>query len=299
MNRLRLPIIKGLITLVILAIFFYLGRELVELYRVPAATNLLREFDSSRASPISVRFGEAPGTFLQQEINGNKQAACIALERACYELAEKSPLPTSKPSDAETALLNAHLPISSDSKPKEDIRVLHIDSQGLIVFAIRHDADGRHHTQTDPGINGRVVCWGFATPIQSDRWNIRVVSRTGNSTENGVASINIPPGSTKILQIASPEGPEILAFKNDLELSEQIDHFNRILSANRWEAMRSWQSGPNHSMATFVREDELTKQIAKIHIRRKKTQPSGSNFDAWWGIINLTNYNKDTPFIHK
>ena len=271
MTRFGLPIIKGLITIVILALFFYIGRELVNLYRMPNSSNLTNvssTFDTADGRALTVRFGNTPSTFLQQKFTGSKEAA----------------------------LLKTRLPQLLNEATEENIHVLRIDPQNPIVVGIRLIPDHALNPNYSSG-GGRIVCWGFATPADGNLWNIRVVSRTGNVTEHGVASIDIPPGSTKLLQMASPEGQESLAFKNDLELSEQIDHFNRILHAARWEIIRDWDLNSNHGTATFARNDNAKKQIAQIHIRRKNSTNSETETDSWWGIINMTNYNKDKDFI--
>ena len=295
MTRFGLPIIKGLITIVIVALFFYIGRELVNLYRMPNSSNLTNvssTFDTADGRALTVRFGNTSSTFLQQKFTGSKEDVCQALELACREMTRKSSLPTDTPGSAEAALLKTRLPQLLNEATEENIHVLRIDPQNPIVVGIRLIPNYVLNPNYSSG-GGRIVCWGFATPADGNLWNIRVVSRTGNVTKYGVASIDIPPGSTKLLQMASPEGQESLAFKNDLELSEQIDHFNRILHAARWEIIRDWDLNSNHGTATFARNDNAKKQIAQIHIRRKNSTNSETETDSWWGIINMTNYNKD------
>ena len=140
MTRFGLPIIKGLISIVILALFFYTGRELVNLYRMPNSSNLTNvssTFDIADGRALTVRFGNTPSTFLQQNFMGPKEDACQALELACREMTRKSPLPTDAPSSAETALLKTHLPRLLNEGTKENIHVLRIDPQNPIVVGIR------------------------------------------------------------------------------------------------------------------------------------------------------------------
>jgi hypothetical protein len=300
MIRFGLPIIKGLITIVILALFVYIGQQLVTLYRVPnsgGVTKLPSTFGTTDRKGLSLQFGNSSSTFLQKTFSGSRESACHELELACRELTKKSSLPTDTPNSAEITLLKARLPQLLNEAADENIHVVRIDPENPIVVGIRVIPDHARSLQRNDYGGGRIVCWGFATPIDEHVWNIRVVSRTGNAAKNGVASIDIPPGSIKLLQMASPEGQESLAFKNDLELSEQIGHFNRVLHANRWEMTRDWDSSLNHGTATFARGDNSKKQIIQIHIRRKKRTNNQAKGDSWWGIINLTNYNKDNDLI--
>jgi hypothetical protein len=290
---LRNWVIRGSLTILILLIFTYLGKQIVLLYEpaphleVPPALSV---FTGARAGhPVIVQFGNAPHSILQQEIHGGEDIAIRQLREACRKAATWSNFPDGIPSSAETELLQSLLKDKTINASDEGVIVCSIDPDAPVFIGIRHAPQNVAEPVKDLSHQARIMSWGFATQTQKDRWKLRVVSRTAvNDNPSKDASVlALPPGSRQLLQMRSANGESVLAFASDSELGKQIIFFDRFFENGNWKQNHAWHTSDHSGQGVYTRNLGQRSETAHIHLHRKVSSFKNEPQDKWWGIINL------------
>ena len=288
-------IVKGLLSVVILAGFIFLGQQISLLYEPPPtgalASQTLTSFDTKQ--PVVVQFGDASHAISQQEILGNPFTATDNLRKICHAAAKRSSFPQDEPSDAERTLLHSLL-LGETTGDTYGVTVCAIESGSPIFIGIRHPL--QETTNADPSDIARIVAWGFATQTQANRWKLRVVSYASpaeNATEQSFV-IALPPDSQRLLQMSSPDGDSVLAFTSACDLDQQIVFFNRFFKNNHWEQHRVWRTSGRTGQGVYTRIQGSRSETAHIHLHRELPSPEGEGQDQWRGIINLA-YQSQQP----
>ena len=288
-------IVKGFLSVAILAGFIFLGQQIALLYEPePAgalASQTLTSFDTKQ--PVVVQFGDASHAISQQEIRGNQFTATDNLRKICHAAAKRGSFPQDEPSDAELTLLHSLL-LADTTGDTDGVTVCAITSGSPIFIGIRHPL--QEITNQDQPDTARIVAWGFATQTEANRWKLRVVSYTSpseNKTEQSL-TIALPPDSQRLLQMGSPDGNSVLAFTSACDLEQQIVFFNRFFKNNHWEQRRAWRTSGHSGQGVYTRMQGSRSETAHIHLHRQLPSPEGEGRDQWSGIINLA-YQSQQP----
>ena len=290
---LRNWVIRGSLTILILLIFTYLGKQIVLLYEpVPPlkVSPALPVFSEAHAGQSTiVQFGNAPHAILQQEIYGDKALALRQLREACRKAATWSSDPDGIPSSAETELLQSLLKDKIIDDSGEGVIVCSIDPDAPVFVGIRYAPQNVAEPVNDLSHQARIMSWGFATQTQKDRWKLRVVSRTAvNDNPSKDASVlALPPGSRQLLQMRSANGESVLAFASDSELGKQIIFFDRFFENGNWKQNHAWHTSDHSGQGVYTRNLGQRSETAHIHLHRKFSSIKNEPQDKWWGIINL------------
>ena len=285
--------IRGSLTILILLLFIYFGKQIVVLYEPipPLSTPPALPFvtGASTAHPTIVEFGNAPHAMMQQEIYGGKELAIRRLREACHEAANWSSVPVGIPSPAETTLLRSLLTDKTMDESDEGVIVCSIDPDAPVFVGIRHAPQDAAEPFKDLSHQARIMSWGFATQTQKDRWKLRVVSRTAvNDNPNKAASVlALPPESERLLQMRSANGEAVLAFASESDLGEQIIFFDRFFENGNWKQYRAWRTSDHSGQGIYTRNLGQRSETARIHLHRNFTSIKNEPQDRWWGIINL------------
>ena len=290
---LRNWVIRGSLTILILLIFTYLGKQIVLLYEpVPPlkVSPALPVFSEAHAGQSTiVQFGNAPHAILQQEIYGDKALALRQLREACRKAATWSSDPDGIPSSAETELLQSLLKDKIIDDSGEGVIVCSIDPDAPVFVGIRYAPQNVAEPVNDLSHQARIMSWGFATQTQKDRWKLRVVSRTAvNDNPSKDASVlALPPGSRQLLQMRSANGESVLAFASDSELGKQIIFFDRFFENGNWKQNHAWHTSDHSGQGVYTRNLGQRSETAHIHLHRKFSSIKNEPQDKWWGIIHL------------
>ncbi|MEC7500630.1 MAG: hypothetical protein VX970_02785 [Planctomycetota bacterium] len=289
-------ILKGIVSVIIVALFVVLGKNISKLYQTasfkPDAISLVP--GAEIGGPITVRFGDAPFTIFRQEIDGDLTTASTYLKKVCFSITENSGYPRDMASSAEQTLLQ-NLLNKKNQHAVDSVRVCALSPGNPTYVGIK--SKPVDHSKIDLIQESRIVAWGFATQVANHRWKLQVVSYESPENITGLGSsmnVSLPPGSQRLLHMDSPTGESVMAFTSRSNMEAQIEFFNEFFEANEWKQKNQWSISQNNGYGTYIRLRDNGTQRITIHLQRNQMNPKGNpqNGDQanWQGIISLVRH---------
>ena len=286
-------VMKIIASVITLSIFTYLGSQIVYLYSpLTDAPNArpahLTTFESPTLNLIEVQFGDLPIGLNRMQIKGDKQTALDQLELLCQKATARCKIPISPPSKTESALLGS-LESNADITDA-DIIVCRLKSINPIVVGIKNSIQSDKQNNHNRNSNPRILAWGFAIKDKKDTWDLRVLTKSSTLVGGGSQpfTIDLPPGSQKILQMQADHGDLVLAFKNNQTIAAQMDFFDIFFFERKWVKESQWQTTPNGQEIRY-HKTAITGQrkTAEIHLQRSAENDNDIHYSSW-GLISTT-----------
>ena len=286
---------KAILSVLIVLVFVALGKIIASLYQsVSLESDANRLVPSAQiGGPIMVGFGDAPYTIFRQEIDGDLTTASNQLKTACFSIAEKSGFPSDAASSAEQNLLNTLLN-KKNQRTVDSVSVCALSPGNPTFVGIK--SKPASSSNTNHIHESRIVAWGFAIQLASNRWKLQVVSydAPGNATVLGSMKVALPPNSHRLLQMDSPGGESVMAFTSRSGMDAQIEFFDQFFDANNWEQESQWSRSQNNGHGSYTRMHKNRNHTIKIHLRRKQLitgkEKQNDDQEDWHGIIRLARH---------
>ena len=261
-------VIKALLTVVILAIFLYLGYHLEQFSGLnsQSSTKSTRlPANPSLTSPMTVRFGEAAHALYHENFVGNEEQLLERVQVACHQMAAARAFPNTEQSEAEKNLLNT-LHVSQYTTKGDGILVFQTDSTLPLFVGLRYATNDLPDQVTREMVHqARIVSWGFAVPTATNEWKIRVVGKREQESENGLSTY-LPPECGKLLQLDAGNGDSTIAFTSTDSLAVQMESFDQHFSTRDWEQSSPWNVSDDHGLGIYERVVGNRVEKARVHI---------------------------------
>jgi hypothetical protein len=198
------------------------------------------------ATPVTLEFGDSHQTLRRQTLQGTEAEVFKSLAGWCRETLHSGVAPGQPPADVERRFLK-QLATVSPLEDKAGNRIYRLTRPMRMVVGVRGATEGvvpekagskKPDAAPPPA---RVVCWGFAFPVQEGTWTLFLASPAGAGPPgSSFPEVPLPAESQRHLSLRNDAGDGVVGFSGTAEPEDWRRGFDGWFKSHGWAPARAW-----------------------------------------------------------